>query len=64
MKLALQLTDQYHNELIHDLLPAVEGRHSTYAEDTTPVYYLESNGDHSGYYAMLYFYNGFRWIWK
>ena len=22
------------------------------------LYYLESDGDHSGYYAMLYFYNG------
>ncbi len=28
------------------------------------LYYLESDGDHSGYYAMLYFYNGLRWIWK
>ncbi len=27
------------------------------------LYYLESDGDHSGYYAMLYFYNGLRWIW-
>ncbi len=28
------------------------------------LYYLESNGDHSGTYAMLYFYNGLRWLWK
>ena len=28
------------------------------------LYYLESDGDHSGYYAMLYFYNGLRWIWR
>lgn len=167
--LALRLTDNYHNELIHDLIPAVEGKYSTYAEDTTPeaiaasrdyrafcgfsmgsmatwrtfehcldyfryfmpssggpaesvetyenivkdsghspddffifaasgtndfaysgfkngidamresdsgifrladnetegnLYYLESDGDHSGYYAMLYFYNGLRWIWR
>lgn len=164
--LALQLTDNYHNELINDLIPAVEGKYSTYAEGTTPeaiaasrdyrafcgfsmgsmatwrtfehcldyfryfmpssggpaesvdtyenivkdsghspddffifaasgtndfaysgfkngidamresdsgifrfadneaegnFYYLESDGEHSGYYAMLYFYNGLRW---
>lgn len=167
--LAIRLTDNYHNELINDLIPAVEGKYSTYAEDTTPeaiaasrdyrafcgfsmgsmatwrtfehslnyfryfmpssggpassietyesvvknsgydwddffifaasgtddfaysgfkrgidamaasdsgifrladneaegnLYYLESDGDHSGYYAMLYFYNGLRWIWR
>ena len=167
--LALRLTDNYHNELINDLIPAVEGKYSTYAEDTTseaiaasrdyrafggfsmgsmatwrtfehsldyfryfmpssggPVantetyesiiknsghewgdffvfaasgtndfaysgfkngidamresdsglfcfadneaegnlYYLESDGDHSGEYAMLYFYNGLCWIWR
>ncbi len=27
------------------------------------LYYLESDGDHSGQYAMLYFYNGLRFIW-
>ena len=167
--LALRLTDNYHNELINDLIPAVEGKYSTYAEDTTSeaiaasrdyrafcgfsmgsmatwrtfehsldyfryfmpssggpaastetyesvikdsghdwddffifaasgtndfaysgfkngidamresnsglfrfadneaegnLYYLESDGDHSGYYAMLYFYNGLFWIWR
>lgn len=167
--LSLRLTDNYHNELINDLIPAVEGKYSTYAEGTTPealaasrdyrafcgfsmgsmatwrtfehcldyfryfmpssggpassveayesmvqnsghdwddffifaasgtndfaysgfkrgidamaasdsgifrfadneaegnLYYLESDGDHSGYYAMLYFYNGLRWIWQ
>ena len=167
--LALRLTDNYHNELINDLIPAVEGKYSTYAEDTTseaiaasrdyrafggfsmgsmatwrtfehsldyfryfmpssggPVantetyesiiknsghewddffvfaasgtndfaysgfkngidamresdsglfcfadneaegnlYYLESDGNHSGEYAILYFYNGLRWIWR
>lgn len=167
--LALRLTDNYHNELINDLIPAVEGKYSTYAEDTTSeaiaasrdyrafcgfsmgsmatwrtfehsldyfryfmpssggpaastetyesvikdsghdwddffifaasgtndfaysgfkngidamresnsglfrfadneaegnLYYLESDGDHSGYYAMLYFYNGLCWIWR
>ena len=167
--LALRLTDNYHNELINDLIPVVEGKYSTYAEDTTPeaiaasrdyrafcgfsmgsmatwrtfehsldyfryfmpssggpvastetyesviknsghewddffvfaasgtndfaysgfkngidamresdsglfcfadneaegnLYYLESDGDHSGEYAMLYFYNGLCWIWR
>lgn len=33
--LALRLTENYHNELINDLIPAVEGTYSTYAEDTT-----------------------------
>lgn len=30
--LALRLTDNYHNELVNDLIPAVEGKYSTYAE--------------------------------
>jgi len=29
--LAMQLTENYHNELINDLIPAVEGTYSTYA---------------------------------
>lgn len=167
--LALRLTDNYHNELVNDLIPAVEGKYSTYAENITPdgikasrsyrafagfsmgsmatwrifehsldyfryfmpssggpplsteeyegivessdkspedffifaasgtsdfaysgfkqgidrmaastkgvfrfsdnekegnLYYLESDRDHSGRYAMMYFYNGLRWIWK
>ncbi len=155
--LALQLTDNYHNELVNDLIPAVDSNYSTIADrdhrafcgfsmgsmttwrtfqycleqfryfmpssggpamsasdyaniienagydwddffifaasgtndfaysgfkrgidtmaQTNPfrfadneldgnLYYLESDGDHSGYYAMLYFYNGLRWIWK
>lgn len=33
--LALQLTRNYHNELIHDLIPAVEGKYSSYAETTS-----------------------------
>ena len=32
--LALQLTRNYHNELVNDLIPAVEGRYSGYAEST------------------------------
>lgn len=33
--LALRLTENYHRELTGDLIPAVEGTYSTYAEDTT-----------------------------
>lgn len=33
--LALRLTENYHNELVNDLIPAVEGTYSTYAEDVT-----------------------------
>lgn len=32
--LALQLTRNYHNELVNDLIPAVEGKFSSYAEST------------------------------
>ncbi len=28
------------------------------------LYYLESEGDHSGQYAMLYFYNGLTFVWQ
>lgn len=33
--LAMRLTENYHNELVNDLIPAVEGRFSTYAEGTS-----------------------------
>ncbi len=33
--LALRLTDNYHNELMNDLIPAVEGKYRTYAEGTS-----------------------------
>lgn len=33
--LALRLTDNYHNELVNDLIPAVEGTYRTYAKETT-----------------------------
>lgn len=33
--LALQLTRNYHNELVNDLIPAVESNYSTYAENTS-----------------------------
>lgn len=34
--LALRLTDNFHNELVGDLIPAVESKYSTYADDVTP----------------------------
>lgn len=40
--LALRLTDNYHNELMNDLIPAVEGKYSTYAEGTSPQELTES----------------------
>lgn len=46
--LALQLTDQFHNELVNDLIPAVEGKYSTYAENTTPEG-LAASRDHRGF---------------
>lgn len=38
------LTVNYHNELVNDLIPAVEGTYSTYAEDTTPEAIRASRG--------------------
>ncbi len=46
--LALRLTENYHNELIHDLIPAVEGAYSTYAEDTTQEG-LQASRDHRAF---------------
>lgn len=46
--LALELTDNYHNELVNDLIPAVEGKYSTYAEDTSPEA-LSASRDHRGF---------------
>lgn len=46
--LALRLTDNYHNELVHDLIPAVEGQYSTYAADTTPEG-LAASRDHRAF---------------
>ena len=34
--LALTLTDNYHRELVNDLMPAVESAYRTYAQDVTP----------------------------
>ena len=46
--LALKLTDNYHNELINDLIPAVESRYSTYASDITKEALMASR-DHRGF---------------
>lgn len=46
--LALELTDQYHNELVNDLIPAVENHYSTWAENTSPDG-LRASRDHRGF---------------
>lgn len=46
--LAIQLTNQFHNELVNDLIPAVESKYSTYAKDTIPQGLKESR-DHRGF---------------
>lgn len=46
--LALRLTDQYHNELVNDLIPAVESAYSTWAKTTTPEG-LRASHDHRGF---------------
>lgn len=46
--LAIQLTNQFYNELVNDLIPAVESKYSTYAKDTTPQGLKESR-DHRGF---------------
>lgn len=46
--LALQLTRNYHNELINDLIPAVEGKYSSYATGTAPAD-LTASRDHRGF---------------
>lgn len=46
--LALRLTDNYHRELINDLLPAVEGRYSTFAPNTS-LAGLKNSRDHRAF---------------
>ncbi|NBK79927.1 hypothetical protein D5272_15390 [bacterium D16-76] len=46
--LAIQLTNNFHNELLNDLMPAAESKYSTYAEDTTPEGFAASR-DHRGF---------------
>ena len=46
--LALRLTDNYHNELVNDLIPAVEGKYNTYAANTT-LAGLEASRDYRAF---------------
>lgn len=46
--LVIRLTENYHRELVNDLIPAVEGTYSTYAEDTT-VEGLRASRDHRAF---------------
>lgn len=46
--LAIQLTNQFHNEIVNDLIPAVESKYSTYAESVTKEG-LEASRDHRGF---------------
>ena len=46
--LAIRLTDQFHNELVNDLIPAVESQYSTFAESTT-IDGIRASRDHRGF---------------
>lgn len=46
--LALQLTRNFHNELVNDLIPAAESKYSTYAENTSPAG-LSASRDHRAF---------------
>ena len=46
--LALELNQNYYNELINDLIPAVESTYSTYTESTSPEDLMNSR-DHRGF---------------
>lgn len=46
--LALELNQNFHNELINDLIPAVEGSYPTYAEDVTSQA-LAASRSHRGF---------------
>lgn len=47
--LALQLTDQFHNELVNDLIPAVEGTWHTWADFDTSSEGLRASRDYRGF---------------
>ena len=52
--LALQLTDQFHNELLNDLIPAVESKYHTWADfDASPAN-LKATRDHRGFGGFSY----------
>lgn len=46
--LAIKLTNQFHNELVNDLIPTAESRYSTYAANTSKEGLKESR-DHRGF---------------
>lgn len=46
--LALRLVDNFHNELLNDLIPAVESKYSTFAE-STDLEGLAASRDHRGF---------------
>jgi predicted alpha/beta superfamily hydrolase len=46
--LALRLTDNFHNELVNDLIPAVESTYRTYAESVSAEG-IEASRDHRGF---------------
>jgi acetyl esterase/lipase len=46
--LALELTRNYHNELLNDLIPAVESAYSSYADSVSPEGLMASR-DHRGF---------------
>ena len=47
--LALQLTDQFHNELVNDLIPAVESKYHTYAEYDVTLGGQKASRDYRGF---------------
>ena len=47
--LAIQLTDRFHNELLNDLIPAVEGKYHTWADFDTSKENLKATRDHRGF---------------
>ena len=47
--LALQLTDQFHNELMNDLIPAVGGKYHTWADYDTSSESLKASRDYRGF---------------
>ena len=47
--LAIELTDRFHNELLNDLIPAVEGKYHTWADFDTSSGSLKASRDHRGF---------------
>lgn len=47
--LALDLTDNFHNELLNDLIPAVESKYHTYADYDTSLSGQRASRDHRGF---------------